>query len=101
MAERTEDINLLAGIAEEEVKTGVYRRKLNLVVIGILLIAGLFKDSGTVLTESKFKNDGKMTITAAASASDNFGKMVDMLTSEEAAKIFGTVNLTSMTLTKD
>jgi len=41
MAESTRDINLITGIAEEEVKTGGYRRKINVVVIAILLLVAV------------------------------------------------------------
>lgn len=173
MAESTQDINLLTGVAEEEVETGVYRRKVNAVVIAILLlvavvIASLFgywfylrsweiksasqikdaqdeisskenqrkeitrralvgklteaqkfvsatvpfsisfdklitilKDSGTYLTDSNFKNDGKMIISGEANSSDSFGKLVEGFTSEQISKTFDKVNLTSLTFTQD
>ena len=60
-------------------------------------LIGVLKDSGASLKDATFKNDGKVVITGTAGTSDNFGKMLDKLTSEELADTFGQINLTALT----
>ncbi|MEX0621604.1 MAG: hypothetical protein WD187_01220 [Candidatus Woykebacteria bacterium] len=57
----------------------------------------IFKDSGVVITDTEFKNDGNFSVSGDAKSSSNFGKLVDGLTDEQFKEDFDMVTLVSIT----
>src|SRR4030043_671951 len=162
----SEEINLLPEISEEEIKTGTYRRKINVTVIIALLVAmaifavlvgywlflgitvkqiakqteeaeqnilqgdqkeithrslsakldeaktflseslpfsisldklePVLKDAGVTLTEGKFSNDGRITITGEAPTVDSFARLVAGLNAKALTETFHPVTLHSL-----
>ncbi|HEX7456530.1 MAG TPA: hypothetical protein VF303_03625 [Candidatus Nanoarchaeia archaeon] len=67
---------------------------------GFKELINVLKSSGAILTESKFENNGTLTITGEAVNSKILSKLVAGLTNEDVADTFGDVKLVSLTKEK-